>query len=81
MNRLKRPRKVLYSVVSLKRGNCMKKKILPDFDKMTHEEEAKWFDSHDLDDYWDELEPVDIAFQLEKPKLTEQLPDEVTPSL
>lgn len=33
-----------------------------------YEEEAAWFDTHDLADYWHELEPVDIEFQLEKPK-------------
>jgi len=27
-----------------------------------------WFDKHDLADYWHDLEPVDIEFQLEKPK-------------
>ena len=34
----------------------------------SYEEEAAWFDTHDLADYWHELEPVDIEFQLEKPK-------------
>jgi hypothetical protein len=31
-------------------------------------EEAAWFDAHDLSEYWNELEPVKIDFQLEKPK-------------
>ena len=34
----------------------------------SYEEEANWFDKHDLADYWHDLEPVDIEFQLEKPK-------------
>lgn len=34
----------------------------------TYEEEANWFDTHDVSEFWDELEPVDIHFQLEKPK-------------
>ncbi len=32
------------------------------------EEAAEWFDAHDLADYWHELEPVDVDFQLEKPR-------------
>ena len=48
----------------------MKKKTskLPNFSKMTRAEEAEWFDTHDLGDYWDELEPVDVVFELSKPK-------------
>jgi len=48
----------------------MKKKKLkwPDFDKMTYEEEAKWWDTHDLGAVWDELEDVDIVVDLKKPK-------------
>ena len=34
----------------------------------SYEEEADWFDKHDLADYWHDLELVDIEFQLEKPK-------------
>jgi hypothetical protein len=34
----------------------------------SYEEEAAWFDKHDLADYWHDLEPVDIDFQLDKPK-------------
>lgn len=45
-----------------------KKSRLPDFNKMTYEEEANWWDTHDLGDYWDELEDVDIVFELHKPK-------------
>jgi hypothetical protein len=43
-----------------------KKTKIPNF--TSREEEAKWFDTHDLAEYWDELEPVDIEFALEKPK-------------
>jgi predicted HicB family RNase H-like nuclease len=48
----------------------MKKKTnkLPDFSKMTRAEEADWFDTHDMGDYWDELEPVDVVVELSKPK-------------
>ena len=45
-----------------------KKSKLPDFNKMTREEEAEWFDTHDMGDYWDELEPVDLVVELSKPK-------------
>jgi len=40
--------------------------IIPEF--KSREEEAAWFDTHDVSEYWSELEPVDIDFQLEKPK-------------
>jgi len=52
----------------------MKKKVnkkkfkFPDFDRMTYKEEAKWWDTHPFSDYWDELEDVDIVFELHKPK-------------
>ena len=48
----------------------MKKKTnkLPDFSNMTREEEAQWFDTHDMGDYWDELKPVDVVVELAKPK-------------
>lgn len=48
----------------------MKKKInkLPDFDKMTREEEAQWFDTHDLGDYWDQFEEVELEVALTKPR-------------
>lgn len=45
-----------------------KKDTMPDFDKMTYEEEAKWWDSHDLGDYWDELEDVKVIVDLDKPR-------------
>lgn len=48
----------------------MKKKKLkfPDFNKMAYEEEARWWDTHDLGDYWDQMKDIDIVFDLEKPK-------------
>jgi hypothetical protein len=33
----------------------------PDFDKMTYEEEANWWDSHDWSEFWDELEDVELV--------------------
>jgi len=40
----------------------MKKKEskMPDFNKMSYEEEATWWDTHDITDYLDELTPVDV---------------------
>ena len=48
----------------------MKKKKLkfPDFNKMTYEEESKWWDTHDLGDYWDQMKEVDMVFELDKPR-------------
>lgn len=48
----------------------MKKKKFkfPDFNKMTYEEEAKWWDTHDWGEFWNELEDVDIVVDLHKPK-------------
>lgn len=45
-----------------------KKSRLPDFNKMSYREEANWWDTRDLGDYWDELEDVEIVFDLQKPK-------------
>lgn len=45
-----------------------KKSELPNFNKMTLEQEAEWFDTHSLADYWDEMEDVEIVFDLEKPR-------------
>jgi len=45
----------------------MKKKTrIPKF--INREEEAKFWDTHSLADYWDEFEDVDIVFDLQKPK-------------
>ena len=38
------------------------KRKLPDFDNMTYEEEAKWWDTHSLADYWDEFKVVEARF-------------------
>lgn len=48
----------------------MKKKKFkfPNFNKMTYEEEATWWDTHDMGDYWDELEEVDLVVELDKPR-------------
>lgn len=48
----------------------MKKKKFkfPDFNKMSYEEEANWWDTHDWGEFWDELKDVDIAFELHRPK-------------
>jgi len=35
---------------------------------MTREEEAAWFDTHDLGEYWDEMKPVDLVVELSRPK-------------
>ena len=49
-------------------GEYMKKKIskIPKF--KTYGEEASFWDTHSLSDYWDEFEDVDIVFELHKPK-------------
>lgn len=51
-------------------GGYMKKKIhkLPDFNLMTREEEASWFDKHDMGDYWDQFEDIDLDVILKKPR-------------
>lgn len=48
----------------------MKKKInkLPDFDKMSLDEIAHFWDTHNVTDYEDETEDVDIVFELDKPR-------------
>ena len=48
----------------------MKKKEnkLPDFDKMTYKEEATWWDTHDIGDYWNEFKDVEMVFDLKKPR-------------
>lgn len=45
-----------------------KKSKLPDFNKMSYEEEAKFWDTHSFADFWDELEDVEIVFDLKKPR-------------
>jgi len=52
----------------------MKKKInkLPDFDKMSLDEIARFWDTHNVTDYENETKDVDIVFELNKPR-TESL--------
>lgn len=45
-----------------------KKSKLPDFNKMSYEEEANWWDTHDVVDYKDETKDVEIIFDLKKPR-------------
>ena len=40
-----------------------KKRKLPDFTKMSYEEEARWWDTHSLADYEDEFEEVDLKLE------------------
>lgn len=57
----------------MKKKDIKKKKFkFPDFDKMSYEEEANWWDKHDFTEFWDELEDVDIVCELDKPR-TESL--------
>lgn len=44
------------------------KNRMPNFNKMTYKEEANWWDTHDMGDYLDELEDVDLVVDLQKPK-------------
>lgn len=41
---------------------------MPDFNKMSREEEVAWWDTHDLSDYMDEMKDVKIVFELDKPR-------------
>ncbi len=52
----------------------MKKKKFkfPDFNKMSYKEESEWWDKHDLTEFWDELEDVNVIVELDKPR-TESL--------
>ena len=43
-----------------------RKEPIPEF--KSREEEANFWDTHDVADYWDDFKPVDIEFHLEKPK-------------
>ncbi len=49
-----------------------KKSKLPDFSKMSYEEIAHFWDIHEFTEFKDELEDVDIVFELDKPR-TESL--------
>lgn len=43
-----------------------KKSRIPEF--KSYEEEAKFWDTHSFADFWDELEDVDVIFELKKPR-------------
>lgn len=43
-----------------------KKSRIPKF--RSYAEEAKFWDTHSLADYWNEFKDIDIAFELQKPK-------------
>jgi hypothetical protein len=45
-----------------------KENKLPDLGKMSNMELAKWFDTHDMGDYWDELDDVKVVVELDKPR-------------
>lgn len=45
-----------------------KKYKFPDFGEMTYEAEAKWWDTHSFADFWDDLEDVEVVFDLKKPR-------------
>src|SRR2546430_10635684 len=64
------PRSTLFPYTTLFRSNFMKKNnnALPDFKTMTRDEEAKWFDTHDMGNYWDEFKEVDVVVSLAKQK-------------
>jgi len=44
------------------------KKRLPDFDRMTDEEIAQFWDTHSFADYWDEFERVEGPIFVKLPK-------------
>jgi hypothetical protein len=44
------------------------KKRLPDFDRMTDEEIARFWDTHSFADYWDEFERVEEPIFIKPPK-------------
>ncbi len=47
----------------------IKKKFkFPDFNKMSYQEEAAWWDSHDFTEFWDATEKVKMVFELDKPR-------------
>ena len=34
----------------------------PNFDKMSYEEEAEWWETHDLSQVWDKMDDIEIKF-------------------
>lgn len=45
-----------------------KKAKLPNFDKMTYQEEAHFWDTHSVTDFEDETEEIEIVFELNQPR-------------
>ena len=41
-------------------SKSQKQRMIPEF--ASREEEAEFWDTHDITDYWDELKPVKVAF-------------------
>ena len=39
------------------------KSQFPDFDKMTLEEEALWWESHDLSEIWHDLDEIEVQYE------------------
>lgn len=55
--------------IKKKEGGYMKKRKIdkiPDF--KSYKEEAEFWDTHSLADYWDKWKDVDIVFDLDKPR-------------
>lgn len=50
----------------MQKKQTKRKEPIPKF--KNRDEEAKFWETHDIADYWDEFVPVDLEFQLEKPK-------------
>lgn len=50
----------------IKKNKAKIKTWIPDF--KTREEEAEFWDTHSFADYWDELKPVKVSFNLKKKK-------------
>ena len=42
------------------------KTSIPEF--QSREEEAEWFDKHDVSEFWDELTPINVQFDLQQTK-------------
>jgi hypothetical protein len=47
----------------------------------TYEEAGAWFDSHDMADYHDEMQPVDFKFDLRKNRDWVELENDIARSL
>lgn len=56
-------------LIKTREGVYMRKKKIdkiPEF--KSYKEEAEFWDTHSLSDYWDKWEDVDIVFDLDRPK-------------